>query len=95
MDIMERIFGIPKKRTPLLILSEETQILFLSKRLNSLEEEHSKAHKEICEKYNKQKNEIWEDIVDILKDRNIVQKNEELEFSDGVLYEVEDRCVEK
>lgn len=83
--------GKPKKKTPLVILAQETELVFLEKRINSIGEAHEKEHEEVCAKYRKQHDETWEKITDHLISKGLIKhKDEKLEFDSGVLYKLED-----
>lgn len=83
--------GKPKKKTPLVILANETELVFLEKRLDAINEAHKKAHEEVCKKYGKQHEDTWEKITDHLIEKGLIKhKDEQVEFNSGVLYKVED-----
>lgn len=91
MDIFKMLGGSPDyKKTPLVILSQETDLLFLEKRINAIGEAHDKAHEEVCIKFRTQHEEAWGKLTDHLISKGIIKhKDEKLEFKDGVLYKIE------
>jgi len=77
-------------KTPLVILSQETDLLFLEKRINAISDAHDKAHEEVCDKYRAQHLDAWGKLTDHLLEKGLIKhKDEKLEFKDGVLYKVE------
>lgn len=96
MGIFNKIIGINNyNKTPLVILSQETDLLFLEKRIKSISEEHDRAHEEVCKKYQEQNKQAWEKITYHLIEKGLIKhKDERLEFKDGVLYKLEENCNE-
>lgn len=92
MDFIKMIMGgRQQKKIPLVILSQETELLFLEKRLGKIREAHSAEHKATCEKYEKQTTEVWGKITDFLISKGLIKhKDEQVAFNDGVLYRLED-----
>lgn len=90
MDLIQALMGGRHKKTPLVILSQETDLLFLEKRINAISKAHDKAHEEVCEKYRSQHEEAWGKITEHLISKGLIKhKDERLEFKDGVLYKIE------
>ncbi|NRA76825.1 MAG: hypothetical protein HRU18_01345 [Pseudoalteromonas sp.] len=78
------------KKKPLAILSQETDILFLTKRLDRIKEEHEKAHEEVCEKFGKEADGVIDQLNELLINKGLIKhKDEKVMVTDGVLYKVE------
>lgn len=91
-EILGRLTGGNKKKTPLLIMEKHSEIMFLDKKLSDMRKRHKKELGELEAVHKKEHTENWAKITDFLAENGYIKEGTDpnLSIRDGVMYLIED-----
>lgn len=89
MNIIEHLLGGERKKNPICILRDHTEIMFLIKQVDAINKEFKRKVEELLDIANAESKIIWSDIESKLKDKDLIKTTEGLSYKNGALYQDE------
>lgn len=95
-NFIENLFFSNRKKVPVAILKNHTDILFLTKQLDAIAEKATNDREAIEKKFHEEKDKIWEQISKLAVEKGFIDNvKDDLNFDDGVLFKYEEKTEDE
>lgn len=85
---LDNLLGRKRERIAVCILKDHTEILFLTKEIDAIQERTKEKMNELIEIEENKSRKIWKEIHGKMIEKSLINKKEDLSYRNGVMYTV-------